>query len=840
MYRNYILTTLRHLFRNKVYSFINIAGLSLGLAAAMLILLFVKDELSYDQFHTKKAHIYHIVRGMFNPDGSTLASDGYTGLLQGPRFTANIPAIKGYVRIVNNYQDIKRGADIQSQPILRVDSNFLTVFSFPLLQGDPRTALTQPHTLVITEDMARRQFGTADALGKTLLVKTKRAILSISAASEAAKAAAPAESFEPYTITGIAKNPPQNSSIKFEALTPIDIATANFASWTGWTDVFLNTFLVLAPDANPKQVEAQMKRVYETEAGAELAAAKKAGILKWTDAYLLQPLTAMHLSTDAPPIDGLSDASSPVFSYLLSAIAGFILLIACINFVNLTVARSLRRAKEIGIRKVIGSSRSQLIIRFLGESAALCAIAFTLAIGLVQATLPFFNQLAGKSLSLSYLLDTKLILEYIALFALTAFAAGFYPALVLSGYNPVKTLYGRFTLGGRNLLQRGLVTLQFALASFLIMATAIVAAQFNYLVGKNLGYDDKNLVIVNSWELGRGKFQTLAAALKQSPDILGVSGRNAGWDNAQAKAEGQAAGNGQPAEINTTIETIDAAYPSLLSIPIVAGRGFSPDYPGDSTTNVLINETFAKQAGWNARNTGTPGTAIPNTGTPAAAALGHTIHVNDKTVRVIGVVKDHYFQPLNVPIKAQIFSLTMGRGIQSLYIRIRPNRATAALPFIERTFKAQLPQSPYYYSFKDQDNRNTYAAEARWKDIVSFGAAITIFISCIGLFGLSVFAAEKRVKEIGIRKVLGATVSGLAVTLSADFLRLVVVALLVAGPLVYIVAAQWLASYPYRVTLSPWTFAGAAALVTAIAAMTVSTQAIKAALTNPVKSLRNE
>jgi len=763
---------------------------------------------------------------MYNPDGSTFASDGYSGLSQGPRFTANIPDIKGYVRVANNFQDIKhgaagdpRGTDIRVQQILRVDSNFLTVFTFPLLQGNPTTALTQPHTLVITEDMARREFGTTNALGKTLLVKTKRT------EDNAA--------FEPYTITGVAKNCPQNSSLKFEALTPIDIKSSNFGSFDGWMDVFLNTFVVLNPNADPRKVQAQMKKVYETEAATQLAAANKVAKVKKTDTWLLQPLTAMHLSTDFPPIDGLSDASNPVFSYILSSIALFVLLIACINFINLTVARSLRRAKEIGIRKVIGSSRGQLIIRFLGESAALCAIAFALAIGLVQAMLPLFNQLAGKALSLSYLLDAKLIAEYIALFATTAFAAGFYPALVLSGYNPVKTLYGRFTLGGRNLLQRGLVTLQFALASFLIIATGIIAAQFNYLANKKLGYDDTNLVIVNSFALGHGKFQTLAAALKQSPDILGVSGRNAGWDNAQARAEGQSN------EINTTIETIDAAYPSLLSIPMVAGRGFSPlelrsepssgllrhgpssVLPTDSTGNVLVNETFAGQAGW--KN-----------------PIGRTIQVREKTVRVIGVVKDHYFQPLNVPIKAQIFSLTMGRGLQSLYIKIRPNSATAALPFIEKTFKSQLPQSAYYYSFKDQNNRNIYAAEARWKDILSFGAAITIFISCIGLFGLSVFAAEKRVKEIGIRKVLGASVSGLAATLSMDFLRLVAIALLVAAPLAYIAAAQWLAAYPYRVTLSPWTFVGAAALVTGIAAGTVGAQAIKAALANPVRSLRNE
>jgi putative ABC transport system permease protein len=390
----------------------------------------------------------------------------------------------------------------------------------------------------------------------------------------------------------------------------------------------------------------------------------------------------------------------------------------------------------------------------------------------------------------------------------------------------VKTLYGRFTLGGRNLLQRSLVTLQFALASFLIIATAIIAAQFNYLVNKNLGYDDKDLIVIYNWELSHGKFQSLTAALKQSPDILGVSGRNAGWDNEQAEAEpdekGRSNQQSQPTEINTTIETIDAGYPSLLSIPIVAGRGFSPDYSNDSANSILVNETFVREAGWK-------------------DPIGKIVRGRDKKpTRVIGVVKDHYFQPLNVPIKAQVFSLTQGRGLQSIYIKIRPNSEAAVLPFIENTFKTQLPLSPYYYSFKDQANRATYFAEARWKQILSFGAAITIFISCIGLFGLSVFAAEKRVKEIGIRKVLGASVSGLAATLSMDFLRLVVVALLVALPLAWIAAGQWLAGYPYRVTLSPWTFVGAAALVTGIAAATVSAQAIKAALANPVKSLRSE
>jgi putative ABC transport system permease protein len=315
-----------------------------------------------------------------------------------------------------------------------------------------------------------------------------------------------------------------------------------------------------------------------------------------------------------------------------------------------------------------------------------------------------------------------------------------------------------------------------------------------------------------------GQFNAIAQDLRRSPDVLGVSGRNAGWDNARAIAEGQRQ------QINTTIETVDANYLSLLDIPIVAGRGFSPGYSADSTQSVLVNETFAREAGWK-------------------DPIGRTITLpveNNKSVRVVGVVRDHYFQPLNVRIKAQIFSLTLGRGITGFFIKIKPHSEASALPFIGKTFKARLPLNPFDYYFKDQENRNNYAAEEKWREVVGFGAAVTIFLSCIGLFGLSVFAAEKRTKEIGIRKVLGAPVTGIAAQLSSAFLRLVVLALLIAIPVAWLAANQWLGNYPYRIPLSPWLFAGAALLVVAIAAVTVSTHAIKAAMANPVKSLRSE
>ncbi len=797
MYRNYLITALRHLFRHKVYSFINIAGLSFGLASAMLILLFIRDELSYDRFHKQGDHIYRVVRRMHNlPNGQSFASDGYTGLSEGPGFATAVPGIKGFVRILNSYQTIKKGTDIQSQQILRVDSNFFTTFSFPLIAGNATTALRQPHSLVVSEEFARREFGTTDALGKIMQVKTD-------------------SGFRPYTVTGVARKCPENSSIKFEAVTPIDVDLSRIDQLHSWFDVYLSTFVVVDPHADLRQINAQMKRVYQQEEEIVRATVKDKAATNWRDEYVLDPLFAMHLSKDYPPIDGLTDASNPVLSYILSGIALFVLLIACINFVNLTIARSLRRAKEIGIRKVIGSSRQQLIVRFLGESFFLCLIAFILAIVLVQGLLPLFNSLSGKELSIAYLAGPWLIIAFFALFIITALAAGFYPAIVLSSYDPVMTLYNRFTFGGRNLLQKSLVTVQFALASFLIMATGIIAAQFNFLIKQPLGYDDKNLVLVNQWGMRIDQFNSIAGELRQSPDVVGVGGRNLGWDNQQAKIDGTAI------QVNTTIETIDNNYLPLLKIPLVAGRNFAPDYPADSTQSVLVNETFAREAGWK-------------------EPVGKTINVYDKTVRVIGVIKDHYFQPLQWKLKAQVFSLTLGRGIAGFFIKIRPKSEAKVLPFIEKTFKTRMPDNAFYFGFKDQENRANYETESRWKQIVQFGAIVTILISAIGLFGLSVFAAEKRIKEIGIRKVLGASVGGLVTGLSTDFVRLVVLALLISLPLARWAAEKWLANYPYHVHPGFWLFAGTALLVIAIAVVTVGFQALKAALANPVQSLRAE
>ena len=796
MIKNYFKTAFRNLARNKIYSFINIAGLSIGLACTMLILLYVKDEVSFDRFHKNVNNIYRIARTL----GGTEIT-GTTGLLQGPRFTQNVPGIKSFVRVQGGSEDIKKGTGVQEQGgVLHVDANFFSVLTFPLLSGNPETCLTEPHSIVLSEDAAKKYFATTDAVGKVLMVKEDT-------------------SFVPYKVTAVAKRCPQNSSVQFDALLPFQVSETDAKDTHNWFNSFLNTFVVLDDKATLQTVEKQMQSFYVADAKHTFYEMLKNDGGNPDDipmgTYFLQPYLDMHLNTELPVNNGLTNASNPMYSYLLSGIALFVLLIACINFVNLTIARSVKRAKEIGIRKVVGSDRKQLIFQFLGESFLLCTVAFVLAIALVQLLLPLFNGLANKALAISYLFDAKLITGYIALYIITGLLAGFYPALVLSGYNPVQTLYSRFQIAGKNYLQKSLVVLQFSLASFLIIATYTIYAQFNFLTNTNLGYDDNNLVIVNKNGLNHTDAAVFKNELLKNPNIVGVSVKNAGQRGTGTK-------NAVGSTVYFADETVDENYLPLLKIPLIAGRNFSTAFPADSTQSVIVNESFVKAAHWQ-------------------NPVGETLQIlgsSNETYHVIGVVKDYHFASLTKKIKPQLFSMNGLYG--SYYIKIKPNTAASSLKWIQKTYQQFYPMTPYSYVFKNDENRKQYAEIEKWKQIILFGAILTIFISCIGLFGLSVLSAEKRTKEIGIRKVLGASVQQIVTTLSTDFIKLVAIALVLATPLVYIAANKWLQNYPYRIAISWWQFALAGILVMLIALFTVSYQSIKAALANPVKSLRTE
>jgi len=793
MYKNYFKTAIRTLWRNPLFSSINVLGLSLGLASCILIVLYAKDELSFDLFHHRVNDIYRVVVNFTSPEGKSTNKTSSTGMIHGPTFASQIPEIESMVRIQSNRFTIRHGRDIIDEEILYTDDNFFKAFNVPLVAGDPKTALTDIHSVVLSEEMAKKYFGNTDAIGKTIEVNIN-------------------DTFQPFRVAAVAKNSPQNSSIKIRMLFPINFEKPD----NQFLNFFLNTFFVLRPGADPNAVVKKMASAFQSAAANDIKEGEKFGF-KDKISFDLQPIKAMHLSTDFPPDNGLVDGSNPIYSYILSGIALLLLVIACINFINLTIARSLKRAKEIGIRKVVGGQRIQLAIQFLGESFVLCIIAFLLGIGLVELVLPFFNTISNKALAFSYLFDVKLILGLVALFLVTGLMAGFYPALVLSGFNPVKSLYGRHLLAGKGYISRALVVLQFTLATFLIIATITIRSQFNFLTHFELGYDENNVVqIMGASPMDKARLDLVRAELMKDPSVANVSGDQGGRWGTMAHINGDR-------QIEFDIRRVDENLLPLFEIKLIKGRNFSANEPTDSSNFILVNEAFVKEAGWK-------------------DPLGKEVDFfyKNKKYKVLGVMKDFHFRPLTEKIGPLLLSMQPDVKFRELYVRLQPGYGKASLGNIEKVFRQFFPSNAYSLVYRVDASRERYNDEAKWKQIMSFGAILTIFISCIGLFGLATLAAEKRRKEIGIRKVLGASVTIIVRKLSIDFLRLVVLAVVIALPIAWWALNKWLENYPYRVAISWWIFALALVLVVTIALLTISFQSIRAAIANPVKSLRSE
>jgi putative ABC transport system permease protein len=762
----------------------------------MLIFLYAKDEISFDAFHDKKDQIYRIVAEIQSPEGK-LGKSASTGMVQGPRFKANIPEIENFVRFKAGGFNVKKGMEVFEQEAFYADESFFSVFSFPLLYGNPQTALKDMYSVVISEDLAIRYFGKTDVVGQTLQLNTGK-------------------EFEPFVISAVAKNPPANSSIRANMLVSMKFSEAQQQGEPFWLNSFLNTFVLIKEGTDLKATEAAINRVYQKEAASQIAVMAKNYGYKDKVYYRLQPFLKMHLDTDYPADNGLVSASNPLYSYILIAITGIILLIACINFINLTVARSLKRVKEIGIRKVVGGQRKYLIIQFLGESMVLSFFAFVVAIGLAYLLLPLFNSLSNKALSFSYLLDGKLVLAYLILFFATSFLAGFYPALVLSAFKPVETLYGKFRFTGKNYLSRSLIVFQFSLTTFLIVATFVIYSQFNYLLDFDLGYNYKNVMQVNTVDMNPAQFEVLKSELLKSPSIQTVTAQQGGEWQTMAKVSGDV-------EQAFDIRHVSADYFSFFRIPVVAGRNFSPEFTSDSTTSVIVNESFVKAAGWK-------------------KPIGEIVdfYYNNRKYTVIGVIRDYHFASLLEKVSPQLFSIDPNFRHGQVHLKITEGNRINAMNHAEKVFKKLYPSQPYQYDFLDTMIENNYTSEAKWKQIITFSAILTIFISCIGLFGLASLSAEKRAKEIGIRKVLGASIPLIIRKISADFILLVFIAACIALPLAWLATNKWLENYPYRIALNPVIFGGAALAVVLFAFITVSYQAIKTARENPSKSLRTE
>jgi putative ABC transport system permease protein len=796
MFPHYLLTVTRNIGWNKWVSAIKIGGLAVGLACSLLILLYLKNELGYDRFHQNRDHLYQLTCIRSEQDG-TSERFAIAAQVQGPAFKQEVPEIKEDVRVMQRDVVIKNEDDLFNENATWVDPHFFDVFSFPLKTGSPRAVLAGYHNAVLTESAARKYFGSAEAVGRQLLLEINGR-------------------FEPFVVSGIALDPPDNSSIRFTVLLSFPYYQ-QINPDNGWMWVSFPTYFLLPPDADIAAVNKKLQQVYRSRAQDEIDLNTLAGYHNRFD-WALLPMTSMHFRSG---YKGTPDASDPIYAYILSGIALFVLLIACINFINLAIAQSLKRSREIGIRKVIGGRRGQLLLQFLGESMVMSGLAFVLAIGLAAVVLPAFGTLAGKSLRLGSLVDWSLAGELLALVLATGFVAGLYPAVVLSGFRPVEALGGTLPGMGGNRLAQVLVVIQFMLATVLITSTLFIYSQFRLLTTTSTGYDDKDLLAFTI-PGGVGNKSVMDYYQRELSNVAGVV--RAGYQNI-GKFGGKTVVNGK--EFPAQYVRIDNRYPATIGVPVVHGRAFSAAYPADTVASALVNETLVRRAG-------------------LGDATGKTIDYLNlpgwgiRKLTIVGVLRDFHYTSLKEPVEPMVFLQDNAIPLGKMLLRLRPADVPATLVALDKRFHQLDPDRPFVYEFADEVNRRAYEPEARWGHIIATGAGITVLVAVTGLFGLSLFTIQKRKKEISVRKVLGAEVWQLAWLIASDFGRLVLLAFLIGIPVSYRMMWSWLQSYPYRISLSWWRFGLVGLVVLSIALLTVSYHAIRAAVANPVHSLKNE
>lgn len=806
MIQNYFKIALRNLWRHKSFSAINIFGLAIGIATCLIIMLFVQHELSFDRYNTKADQIVRVVFKV-TMQGDNLG-EAHVMPPVAQTLRADYPEVLDATRLRNNGMPKILYGDktFNDQTFAFADSNFLKVFTLPLIKGDANTALAEPNSLVITQAIATRYFGKEDPIGKIITLK---------------------EGNVKYKVTGVIDQVPITSHFHFDMFASMaSLADARSGSWMS-SEYY--TYLVLPKGYDFKKLEAKLPQVMEKYLSPQMSkgmgitveAFRKKGN---TIGLFLQPLTSIHLHSDFA--SELSPQGDIRYVYIFAAIALFMLALACINFINLSTAGASKRAKEVGIRKVLGSLKLQLVRQFLLESVLLTLSASVLAIVLVYMALPAFNQLSGKNLSLQ-LINTPFLIPFLLGFTLiTSILAGSYPAFYLSSFNPISVLKGKFSSGKKSAgLRSGLVVFQFFVSITLIVSTAVVYNQLSYIQHKKLGYDKEQVMILPSTEALGNRDAVFRQQLLKDPRILNVS--VSGYLPA-----GSSNNNNffiYPDEKNTQLikslrYDIDENYISTLGIEMSAGRNFSKDYPTDSA-GAIINETAARELGWEKDAVGHSFTNSNNNG-------------NRANYHIIGVVKDFHFKSLHEKITPLIMVLSNSPG--NIIVKAKTKDMAGLLSSMKKEWTTLTTEAAFSYSFVDERLNNTYLAEQKTGSILGIFAGITIFVACLGLFGLAMFTAEQRKKEIGVRKVLGATVLQITGLLSKDFLKLVFISALIAFPIAWWSMNKWLEDFAYRISISWVIFVIAGAGTMLIALLTVSYQSIKAAKADPVKNLRTE
>ncbi|MEZ5043412.1 MAG: ABC transporter permease [Saprospiraceae bacterium] len=805
MIKNYFKIAWRNLLRNKLYSLLNIGGLALGLATCVVILLFVKNELSYDRFNEKADRM---VRVVFRAD-----IDG------GKINEANVMPPTAQT-LLNDYPEVEEATRLRSygKPKVNigentfkegkfafVDANFFQVFTLPLIKGDPQTALIEPNTIIISEKMADRFFGEEEPIGQVLNFQ---------------------EWNQSYKVTGVMEEVPQNAHFHFDLFG--SMAGLEEARKPSWMTSEFHTYLVLRKGFDYKELEAKLPEVIEKYMGPQLTQAMGITLEQFRNkgnkiGLFLQPLTEIHLYSDVNL--GLEPGGDVRYVYIFSAVAFFMLIIACINFINLTTASATKRALEVGVRKVIGAPKRQLMGQFLTESVLLTFLALFAALALVQATLPTFNRLADKNLSFDLLADPILPIGLLVLGLVVGLVAGLYPAFFLAGFKPIAVLKGKFSTDKSSAgLRSGLVVFQFFVSTVMIVGTIVIYQQLAYIQHKKLGYDkDQLLVLPDTWMLGQQE-EVFRQQILNDPRVLNATVsayRPAGYS---ANNNSMAYPDGKESDLMRTLEyRVDEQYIPTFGMKMAAGRNFSTDFSTDSTA-IIINQSAVTAFGWE-------------------DALGHTItrlKNNDGTkivYQVIGVVEDFHFKSLHEPITPLLMVLGKSSG---LTIKAKTADMNSLIASLQEQWTTLKPDEPFSYGFIDELLRETYLSEQKSGQILKIFSLLTILVSCLGLFGLATFTADQRKKEIGVRKVLGATEQQITWLLSRDFLKLVFIACLLAVPVAYWGMTKWLQDFAYRIEMEWWVFVLAGFSTGLIALLTVSYHAIRSALLNPVEALKTE
>ena len=792
MLKNYLKIAFRNLIRHKTFSLINISGLAIGMACCLLITIFVQDELSYDRFHENANRIYRIA----SEENRRGVIANYPFVFSGipPILQSDYSEVLDYVRFDprENVLISSEDKEFYEERLFYTDASVFDMFTFPLLKGDPKTALKEPYSLVLTQKMADKYFRGVDPVGQTLTVDNEK----------------------DYKITGVMENVPRNSHIKFDCLASIATLEAQdprYGKLWAWN---CYTYLLLPKDYSYPDLESKFPDFIRRHRGEKAVEAYT---------FYLQPLTRIHLHSHLGfEIEANGDIR---YVYIFSAIAFFILLIACINFMNLSTARSAKRAKEVGLRKVLGAERSRLIKQFLGESLALSLVALPAAVALIELFLPAFNTLTGKELRIDYFGNSVVFLGLIGILLFVGILSGTYPAFFLSAFRPAAVLKGRLKTGaGSSLFRKILVVVQFSISIVLIAGTIIITNQLDFIRDKKLGFDKDHVIVIPVMRSGIGhNFETFKRELLQSPNVQSVSGSTSvpSFVPTRSVFIPEGAEEGQRLTLRNVLLDID--FIQTFGMEIKEGRDFSRDFATDAKEAFIVNEAAVQEFGWE-------------------SAVGKKlIDLEGPRGSVIGVVKNFHFRSKHQKIEPLVFSLLpSSRYVYLISVKINPSNIRDTLSFLKSQWEKFSPEWPFEYFFLDDNYDRLYKSEERLRHVFLTFTFLGIFIACLGLFGLAAFTTEQRTKEIGIRKVLGASVPNILILLSKEFTKWVVLANVIAWPIAYFAMNSWLRNFAYRISIEWWMFILAAVLVLVVALCTVGFQAAKAALANPSDALRYE